>query len=72
MSKDLERAFAEASKLPEREQDAVAQWILAELASERAWNEAFAGSRAKLGELGAEASHEQRAGKTERLDPGKL
>jgi hypothetical protein len=35
MTKLLEEAFAEASKLPEPEQDALAAVILEELASER-------------------------------------
>ena len=72
MTKDLERAFAEASKLPELEQDAVAQWILAELASERAWTDALTGSQDRLAELGREALREHRVGRSERLDPEKL
>ena len=55
-----------------REQDAMAQWILAELASDRAWEEALAGSQDRLSELGAEALREHRAGRSERLDPDKL
>ena len=45
MSKLLDKAFAEASKLSEREQDALAEWLLDELASERRWTEAFAAPR---------------------------
>jgi hypothetical protein len=68
MTKDLEKAFAEASRLPAREQDAVAAWILAEPASDRAWEETLAGSRDRLAELGREALGEFRAGRTEPLD----
>ena len=72
MTRNLERAFAEVAKLPEREQDAIAQWLLAELASERAWEDAFAGSPDRLAELGAGARREHRDGRTEALDPDKL
>jgi hypothetical protein len=72
MTKDLEKAFAEVSKLPEREQDAVAAWILAELASERASEGAFAASRDKLADLRAEAVREHKEGRTKDLDPDTL
>ena len=41
MTKRLQNAFAEASKLPEEEQDKLAQWLLVELASEERWDRAF-------------------------------
>lgn len=44
MTKLLQRAFEEASKLPEGEQDALGRILLEELASERRWEELFAGS----------------------------
>jgi hypothetical protein len=44
MTKLLQRAFDEASKLPENEQDALGRILLEELASERRWEELFAGS----------------------------
>lgn len=72
MTKLLERAFAEAAKLPEEEQDALAQALLDELASERRWDELFARSHDLLSELAAEAVAEHRAGHTEVLDPEKL
>jgi len=68
----LEQAFAEAAKLSQQEQDALAQWILAELASERRWDEAFANSADVLEQLADEALAEYRAGLTEELDPDKL
>ena len=48
MTQLLERAFAEASHLPAREQDAVASVFLAELQSERGWTQAFASSQDEL------------------------
>ena len=42
MTKLLEKALAEVSKLPKKEQDALATWILEELASEQRWERAFA------------------------------
>ena len=42
MTKLLERAVAEAARLPEEQQDAVAARLLADLEAERAWDRAFA------------------------------
>ena len=72
MTKLLEKAFTEANKLDENEQDALAQWILDELASERQWDEAFEKSQDKLGKLADEALAEYRAGRTKPLDPEQL
>jgi urease gamma subunit len=72
MTSALEKAFAEAAKLPPHEQDALAQWILAELASERRWDEAFASSQDALAQLADEAIEEHRTGRTEQLDPNNL
>lgn len=38
MTESLERAFDVASQLPETEQDAIANWLLAELESEKNWS----------------------------------
>jgi hypothetical protein len=43
MTKALEKAFDEASKLTENEQDALGEWLLSEIQSEREWDRAFAG-----------------------------
>ncbi len=72
MTKLLERAFEEASKLPGDEQDALGNMLLEELASERRWEDLFAGSHDLLAELADEALEEHRAGRTEKLDPEKL
>ena len=62
MTTRLEQAFAEASKLPPTEQDAVADWLLAELESERRWDKLFADSQDILSKLVAEALAEHRNG----------
>ena len=72
MTKLLEKAFAEASKLPDQEQDAFAAWVLEELASEQRWDELFARSSDTLERLANEALAEFRAGRTQPLDPDKL
>jgi hypothetical protein len=72
MTKLLQKAFDEASKLPDAEQDTLGRILLDELASERRWDELFAGSHGLLAELADEALAEHRAGRTEKLDPDKL
>lgn len=72
MTKLLEKAFAEAAKLPQQEQDAFAVWMLEELASERRWDALFASSSATLEKLAGEALAEYRAGRTTKLDPDAL
>ena len=72
MTKLLEEAFAEASKLPDQEQDALAAVILEELVSERRWDQAFADSADLLAQLADQALAEHRAGKTHVLDPERL
>ena len=52
----LEQAFAEAAELPEQEQNSLATIILKELAAERRWEKAFAGSEETLAELADEGS----------------
>lgn len=65
----LEQAFAEVSKLPPTEQDAVADWLLAELESEKRWEKLFADSQDVLSKLAAEALVEHHSGQTQELDP---
>ena len=72
MTKLLQKAFAEASKLPEPEQEALAEWLLEELASERRWTKSFGRSEEALGGLADEALTEYREGRTRQLDPEKL
>ena len=72
MTKLLEKAFDEADLRRDDEPDALAQAVLAELASERRWDELFAGSTDVLSELAEEALAEHRAGRTKPLDPDRL
>ena len=72
MTELLKKAFERAEALPCDEQDAVARWLLEELASEKRWSEAFAASQGRLAELANEALEEHRAGRTEPLDPDRL
>jgi len=72
MTKVLERAFDEASKLSEGEQNALGEWLLAEIQSEREWDQAFARSQDQLSRMAKEALAEHRRGQTVELDPDKL
>src|SRR3954468_14618583 len=69
MGELLQRAVAEASKLPEAEQEAVGAWLLAELESERRWDDLFAKSHDMLLEMAADAIREDEAGLTRPLNP---
>ena len=64
MTKRLEQAFAAAGKLSDEEQDALAELVLEELASERKWIERFARSQGKLAQLADEALAEFKRGET--------
>lgn len=72
MTKLLEKAFEEASRLPEVAQNALAKWVLDELQSERGWEKAFAESEDVLDKLADEAIAEKRKGKTIPLDLDRL
>ncbi len=72
MTKRLEEAFAEAAKLSSTQQDALAEWILDELASERSRGRALAESADALGRLADEALAEHRQGWTRLLTPESL
>lgn len=65
MTQLLEKAISEIKKLSNDEQDAIAAFLLAELASERQWERAFDSSAEQLSSLADEALDEFRAGKTE-------
>jgi hypothetical protein len=60
MTQLLEKAFAEASSLPEADQNALAEWLLEEIRSERRWSKAFAESEDVLEKLADEALAEKR------------
>ncbi len=67
MTKLLGKAFAKVAELPEAEQDKFAEWILAELESDRKWDAAFVRSQDLLARLADEALEEDRQGKTQPL-----
>ena len=72
MTQLLEKAFAEASRLPDAEQDALASLLLSEMESEARWQKSFAESADKLAALADEALAELDAGRTEPLEPDQL
>ncbi len=72
MTTRLEQAFTEASKLPPKEQDALADWVLAELRSEKKWDKLFANSQEELSKLASEALAEHHRGQTQELNPDQL
>ncbi len=72
MGKLLDRAIAEMHSLPESEQEAIAAWLLAEIESEKKWDELFAKPSAVIERMADEAIREHEAGLTEPLDPEKL
>jgi hypothetical protein len=72
MTQLLEKAFAEAARLPAQEQDALATWIIEELESDRRWEKSFGNSGDALDHLAHEALVEYTAGLTESLDPNTL
>jgi hypothetical protein len=63
MSQLLDHAFAEARKLPDAEQDAIAALILEEIEDDRRWEEALARTPGKLATLAARAEEQVRAGR---------
>ena len=68
MTKALKNAFDAASKLPDKEQDALAAAILEELAADERWEAALAATPGALEQLADEALAEHRAGRTRPLD----
>ena len=68
----LEKAFSEAAKLPDLEQNALAKWVLDEIESDRKWNVLFSETEDILAQLASEAQKEEEHGKTTRLDNSKL
>jgi predicted amidophosphoribosyltransferase len=63
----LEKAFAEASKLSEIEQNALAKWLLVELEEERQWERTFAESEDVLENLAEKAASSFQDSKTRPL-----
>jgi len=73
MGRLLDRAIAEVQAPPEDEQEAIGAWLLAEIESERRWDELFSRPpSAALERMAAQALEEHRAGRTQPLDPDEL
>ncbi|CUW39063.1 conserved protein of unknown function [Magnetospirillum sp. XM-1] len=69
MNKMLEQAIARLAMLPEAEQEAYGLQLLAEMESERGWDERFAKSQDMLGALAAQARSEAARGDVLPYDP---
>lgn len=72
MTQMLEEAIRAVKALSDRDQDAIAASILAEIEDDRRWAESFARSPDLLAELAREAVEEHRAGRTLPLDPDRM
>jgi hypothetical protein len=68
MTKLLEKAFLEASRLPVEEQDLLARTLLEDIEAEGKWDEAFANSQDELSMLADEALADFESGKTKPLE----
>jgi hypothetical protein len=68
MTNARKKAFDAASRLPDRDQDALAAAILEELAADERWETALAATPGALERLADEALAEHRAGHTKPLD----
>ena len=69
MTQLLERAIAEAQKLPGPAQDAIAVLILEQIADDHAWDEAFARSQDQLAHLAGKAREDVAVGRARALRP---
>ncbi len=72
MTRSLDSVVKTLASLPAEEQDRIAQWLSAELASERRWTDMFDRSQDLLGQMADEALADLEAGRTTELDPEKL
>ena len=72
MAKLLDRAFQEASKLPEITQNALANWLIEEMEDEKKWERTFAETEDILERLADEALLSDKQGETKPLDVDKL
>lgn len=72
MTKLLEKAFKEASRLPVVDQNALAKWLLEELEADKKWEHTFAESEDVLDNLADEALREHKRGRTRPLHIARL
>lgn len=64
MSSTFNQAIEMASKLPEKDREALGALLIQEMQSEKRWAKLFKGSQDQLSKLADEALKEHRAGKT--------
>ena len=64
--------MAELARLPAEEQEEFGRWVLAELATERRWDDRTRGSQTALARLAAETRAAIVAGQATELDPSKM
>ena len=67
MTQLLEEALARVTKLPKRQQDAIAAIILGELEDEQRWSATFAASQEQLSKLATRVRRDIKAGRVRRV-----
>jgi hypothetical protein len=72
MTRLMEKAVEALRSLPEEQQDAVADFVLSEIESDRQWAATSLQHANKLRKLADEAREDFRAGRTSELDPERL
>lgn len=72
MSKLLDEAYAAAKELPEAEQEALGVLLLAEIDSDRRWDELLAQPSDVIERMADQALEHHRLGRTLPLDPESL
>ena len=72
MTKLLENAFNQASKLPKIEQNVIGRWLLDEIKTDKKWEKLFAEFEDVLEQLAQKALMEYEKGNTKDLDINKL
>lgn len=72
MTHALDAVMAKLAALPPEDQDRIARWLLAELASDEEWDRKLAASQDALGALADEALEDEKAGRTTAIDPDQM
>lgn len=68
MTKLLEKAFTEASRLPSAMQNLIAERLLEDINAEEKWDDSFADSQDELSRLADEAAADFQNGRTKPLE----
>jgi hypothetical protein len=67
MTQLLQQAITELHKLPDADQDAIAALILAEIADDQEWDEAFENSQGELSKMAEKVRSDIRSGQVRDL-----